>query len=267
MDKPFTAVRDEVRRQGATEEDIQGWWSLSAADRVAIIEDDEAGRLAAVRTKMDEGMTYDQATAWLQRHWPTFAMYSPRKRYGRNDPLPYEMRSRAIQVAQALSTPPRIPRDAPSMNAFLRRPLAPVEKPAKLTAARIKRDYRRLKSADLPISGGGGQSRKDAIVIARKKDYVSVEYAVLNFLADMRGVSFEVVEQALLGVGDRKVDQIKVAWANDPDNYYNLYFDVTAALSPSPAKKRKPPTRTPARRRTTATSRPRSARPGTGARR
>lgn len=89
---------------------------------------------------------------------------------------------------------------------------------------KIKRDF----GEDLDISGGGGQTIGDPIVINEScKDYVGMEYYVIKLIYSAMGVNYKVAKQTLLDNDDKKIDQIKLAVESDDDNFYNFYFDVT----------------------------------------
>jgi hypothetical protein len=53
---------------------------------------------------------------------------------------------------------------------------------------------------DLPISGGLGNSIDNAIIIHRSgvNDYLRTEYSILECLGKVKGIEWEVLEQALL---------------------------------------------------------------------
>ena len=90
---------------------------------------------------------------------------------------------------------------------------------------------------DLPISGGAGSSRDDAIVIQRAtpNNYLGVQSAVLNCMGIGRGIEWKMLQQATLDHEGRTLDQIKIettkytatAIITQVENYY---FDISECL-------------------------------------
>lgn len=84
-----------------------------------------------------------------------------------------------------------------------------------------------------PISDGSA-TRSDPLVITSVLGYVQTEVDVVKFLAERRGLEFELESQALLEINGRYVDEIKIVMRK-PDGAVadreTLYFDVSAGFS------------------------------------
>lgn len=90
---------------------------------------------------------------------------------------------------------------------------------------------------DLPISGGGGKSIADAIVldVFDKNDYVGTEYLLLDLFCYYRKVEWQFRQQILFKAGRRKYDCIQIAVSDLMDADQGIwteayYFDVTHCL-------------------------------------
>ena len=88
--------------------------------------------------------------------------------------------------------------------------------------------------ADLPISGGLGNSRDSPIVVhkATPNDYGQTEYIVLQCLGLGLGIEWNLLQQSLLSHNDRKIDQIKIETTEVTGEEVvtqieNFYFDIT----------------------------------------
>lgn len=97
----------------------------------------------------------------------------------------------------------------------------------------LKSDF----GVDFPISGGTGNSRDDPIVVHRThpNDYVGVEYGVIRFLCEGRGVTCNLVQQALILHNGRNIDQLKIETKEVTDTEIitqteNYYFDITECV-------------------------------------
>ena len=87
---------------------------------------------------------------------------------------------------------------------------------------------------DLPISGGAGKSRDDAIVIHKVKpnNYVEVEYAILNCICSPRNMKWRMLQQSVLDHNNRVLDQLDIETMEDvPEKNIkrvkSYYFGVT----------------------------------------
>lgn len=99
--------------------------------------------------------------------------------------------------------------------------------------ALLKADF----DIDFPISGGSGGLRESPIVIHyhEPNDYVSVEYNILRCLGKGRGIEWKVIQQALLHIEGRSIDQLKIETKEITEHEVitqteNYYFDVTDCL-------------------------------------
>ncbi len=82
----------------------------------------------------------------------------------------------------------------------------------------------------LPISGGRGSSKEDAIKIdvPRGGDGVSVEYAVLAYIHMLGDVRWELDTQYLIKENGKVYDKLKLWVEDDPKNWHSYYFDITS---------------------------------------
>ena len=94
----------------------------------------------------------------------------------------------------------------------------------------LKKDF----DADLEISGGFGNSIDNCIVIHKThaKDYVGVEYYILECLGIGRGIEWKRIEQSLLNDKNRMIDKLKIETKQLTDTEIitqieNYYFDIT----------------------------------------
>lgn len=101
-----------------------------------------------------------------------------------------------------------------------------------LDAAQIRRDALELLGVDMPISGGGGNSRNSPIVIEDADPSRSAywEHQVIGFIYSMRGVDYKFEKATMEEHEGRIIEQYKLSRPDDEENYYNYYFDVTAAM-------------------------------------
>lgn len=86
---------------------------------------------------------------------------------------------------------------------------------------------------DLPIGKGAGLSVDDPIVMKADHNFVHNEYQVIEYLASYRLIKWQFVSQALIRIGDRKYDLIKISLNNlvDSKNWTEvIYFDVSDCL-------------------------------------
>jgi len=88
-------------------------------------------------------------------------------------------------------------------------------------------------SIDFPISGGFGASVDTPIALDENdaRDYVGTEYAVLKYIAIIRGVNWKRVGQALLIHNDRYIDKIKIETVQTTEEgvitqIEDYYFDI-----------------------------------------
>lgn len=84
---------------------------------------------------------------------------------------------------------------------------------------------------DLPISTGD-LTQANPLVITAKRDYVSVEFVVIDILhAESPDTEFQKKGQALLGMGDRSIDRVdydfKPKGAKSWVGVRSYYFDIT----------------------------------------
>ena len=94
----------------------------------------------------------------------------------------------------------------------------------------IKRDF----CVDLPISGGTGNSVRNAVVIhyMQPNIYVSVEYAYLKYIGIGKGISWIRISQELFDLDNRTYDKLKIKTVLETDTEVitqieNFYFDIT----------------------------------------
>ena len=81
---------------------------------------------------------------------------------------------------------------------------------------------------DLPISGGFGQDINDLIVIETdKRLFIAAEHAVIKHIFQLLKAEYKIVEQQLVGHGDKKVDVFILESKGDASTPQKLYFDVT----------------------------------------
>jgi hypothetical protein len=101
-----------------------------------------------------------------------------------------------------------------------------------LVAGRVRKDAFDLSGVDIPISGGSGLSREDPIVIEDTDPAKSAfwEHQVVGFIYRMREEEWSFEKSTVETINGRQIEQFKITRSGDIDNYYNFYFDVTAAL-------------------------------------
>jgi hypothetical protein len=92
----------------------------------------------------------------------------------------------------------------------------------------LKQDFQ----ADLPISGGTGNSIDNPIVIHRVgiNDYTGTERFILDCLGKGRRIKWRFLGQQLLFHEDKKIDKIKIEilQMNETEPHIeNYYFDIT----------------------------------------
>ena len=83
---------------------------------------------------------------------------------------------------------------------------------------------------NFPVSSGEGTELKPLMVTA-KADYVSVEYAVAEYVFGQFREEYQLANQSLASEGDRKIDRltfnIKPSDTKEWTEQRNLYFDIT----------------------------------------
>ena len=101
-----------------------------------------------------------------------------------------------------------------------------------IDATKIRKDALEITGVDMPISGGTGGSQEDPIIIEDTDPSKSAywEWQVVGFIARMRGDEIKFEKATLFDVGGRKIEQFKITRIGDDENFYNYYFDVTAAM-------------------------------------
>ena len=83
-------------------------------------------------------------------------------------------------------------------------------------------------NVDLPISGGTGNSKENAVIIeATDSSGISIEYEYLKYIHASLGINYKIIEQSNFEDSGRHYDKIKVEIEGDKENYYNHYFDIT----------------------------------------
>ena len=97
----------------------------------------------------------------------------------------------------------------------------------------LERDF----EVELPISGGFGGSKEDAIILHKvvPNDYVSVEYTILKCLGIGRNIEWKLLKQTLMKHNGRKLDQMKIETRGKTETEVdsqieNYYFDVTECM-------------------------------------
>lgn len=117
----LNATMKEVRRNGATDEDIRTWWNMPDSQHKEIQEEDNIAILAAVKSKIAEGLTEDEAMALVKKNWPRFTEYLPGIIYGEDDFLPYELKHRInLRSTEMARDFKKQEADYSSMNAYIR---------------------------------------------------------------------------------------------------------------------------------------------------
>ena len=92
----------------------------------------------------------------------------------------------------------------------------------------LRDDIQKFFGILLPISGGQGGSIDDPIVIEVENGMgVSVEYDVLKYIYTLSGKRFTFVGQSTLEKDGKYIDKLQVQIEGEPDNYRNLYFDIS----------------------------------------
>jgi hypothetical protein len=82
---------------------------------------------------------------------------------------------------------------------------------------------------DLPIAGGYGNSVEDAIIIEceTSKDGIAMEYKIVNYLMLLLDKSGNLERQELVHEEDKQYDKIIMSMEEDPETFYEFYFDIT----------------------------------------
>lgn len=93
----------------------------------------------------------------------------------------------------------------------------------------LKQDF----GLDLPISGGSGNGKDNAIIIGKTPDYVAVEYAIVRCLCIGRDVDYEFLSQNLVEEGGREYDMLRVEtrWVEGDQDITQIeryWFDISA---------------------------------------
>lgn len=94
---------------------------------------------------------------------------------------------------------------------------------------KYRKDILEQTGVDVPISGGLGQSKDDPIIIEEKDPSKSAywEHEVIGFIAMMRGQKYSFVGAKTFELNGRMLEQFKIEWEGDDENYYNFYFDIS----------------------------------------
>lgn len=102
-----------------------------------------------------------------------------------------------------------------------------------INASQIRKDIANYSGSDIPISGGGGNSRDNPIIINEPDPSKSAYYIqqVVWFINYMQGEDWEFVESNILNIDGNIIEQYKISRNSDIDNYYNYYFDISASYS------------------------------------
>lgn len=92
----------------------------------------------------------------------------------------------------------------------------------------LKEEY----AADLPISGGLGDSMKGAIRVEKEcTDRAELERQIIDYCAQLLGYEWKMLETRPAKRLGRVYDKVAIERKDDPDNYYTYYFDVTDCVS------------------------------------
>lgn len=97
------------------------------------------------------------------------------------------------------------------------------------------KDFEILTGRKLPLSGGLGQSRADAVVIDNRLSNSpvsapSIEHAVLDLIGYMKEDSYSIIEQRLLKHGDQQYYQLVIEWGKKPGQLFSFYFNITSVF-------------------------------------
>lgn len=87
----------------------------------------------------------------------------------------------------------------------------------------------------LPISGGRGNSKEDAITFD-KISYdrgIDLEYQILHYLLDILKIHWRTGKSALMQVEEKKYEKIEVIFGDEEDQFWEYYFDITNFIYPS----------------------------------
>jgi len=103
----------------------------------------------------------------------------------------------------------------------------------------LKRVIERVYDINLPIGGGLGESLDDAVVLqaVAASNYISLEYKVLDYLADLENYKYEVLTQCLLNKGPSVFDRITVKFIctmAGEEIIKHYYFDISQCFKHQP---------------------------------
>lgn len=103
----------------------------------------------------------------------------------------------------------------------------------------LQRVIERVYDKILPIDGGTGESFDDAIVLQvdAVSNYISLEYKVLDYLADLQNYRYEFVAQYLLNKGPKVFDKITVkiiCTITAKETVKNYFFDISQCFKHQP---------------------------------
>lgn len=86
----------------------------------------------------------------------------------------------------------------------------------------------------LPIQDGNGSSIDDPIVIENSDEYscVNVEYALLDYFSDAKGIKWKLIEQQIITHEKKRIDILKIETNQSMEQEIitkieNYYFDIT----------------------------------------
>lgn len=91
--------------------------------------------------------------------------------------------------------------------------------------------------AELPISGGFGNSIENAIIIHRQgmNDYVATEHFILKCLGIGRGIKWRILKQELLINNNKRIDKVTIETEETTQweiitQTENYYFDISECM-------------------------------------
>ena len=95
-------IVDKARREGATDDDIKGWWNLPDLCRRMVLWSEDTFRYAVfLHAIKEDGLSHEDAAARVHKMYPIYGdPEDTSKLSGDNRPLPHELRGRVDSYKQ-----------------------------------------------------------------------------------------------------------------------------------------------------------------------
>lgn len=123
-DSKVRHMLEKKRREGVKDDDIRWWWNLHDLERRIMLQVDEVFRLAAFTTKIEAGLSGEEAAREVRKIFPTFGDPDDTEHTSGDDrPIRYELKDRINTYIQRQTDKPAFQQQLEgysSCNALLR---------------------------------------------------------------------------------------------------------------------------------------------------